>query len=132
MTLKTHSKNEEPNVSAIFKLIIHLYEDEGKLSSKFRSYLSNLSSQDDTCKLWGKFVLEDCLPYIGLYIAMRSGNWNLSIKEMEPLFSTYNRITYQRLIPRYIAELLRAPPELLSCLQNGGFAVSLSGNCIIL
>ena len=66
---------------------------------------------------------------------MRSGNWNLrmySIKERAPLFSAYDRITYQRLIPRHIAELLRAPPELLHCLQNGGFAVSLSGNYTII
>ena len=133
--LKTHSKNEDPNVSAIFKLMVHLCKDEEKLSSEFHRYLSDLSTQDDTCKLWGKFVLEDCLPYIGLYFAMRSGNWNLrmySIKGMAPLFSAYDRITYQRLNPRHIAELLRASPELLSCLQNEGFVVSLSGNCIII
>ena len=128
-TLTTHSKNEDPNISSILKLMV---QDEGKLSSEFCKYLSDLSAQDDTCKLWGKFVLEDCLPYIGLYFAMRSGNWNLrmySVKEMAPLFSAYNRITYRKLIPQHIAELLRAPPELLSCLQNGGFVVSLSGNC---
>ena len=47
--------------------------------------MDDLAAHDDTCELWYKFVLEDCLPYIGLYIAMRSGNWNLrmySIKEM--------------------------------------------------
>ena len=132
--LSTHSTDEEPDVSSLFKLMVHLCEDEGKLTSEFQQYLTNLSAQDDTCKLWRKFVLEDCLPYIGLYIAMRSGNWNLrmySIKEMAALFSAYDRITYQRLIPRHIAKLLRAPPELLSHLQDGGFVASLSGDCMI-
>ena len=122
-TLKTHSNNENINISPLFKLMIHLCEDEGTLSNDFHKYLSDWSAQDDTCKLWGMFVLEDCLPYIGLYFAMRSGNWNLRmycIKQMAPLFSAYDRTTYQRLIPRHVAELLRAPPELLHCLQNGG------------
>ena len=39
-------------------------------------------------------------------------------------------MTYQKLIPRHIAELLRAPPEVLSCLEKGGFAVSLTGMSI--
>lgn len=71
-------------------------------------------------------ILEDCLPYI---VSIRSGNWNLrmaSLKQMAALFTAYDRMTYQKLIPRHIAELLRAPPEVLSCLQRG-FAVSLSG-----
>ena len=62
---------------------------------------------------------------------MRSGNWNVrmaSIKQMAALFSAYDRTTYQRLIPRHVAELLKAPRELLHCLQDGGFAVRLSGN----
>jgi hypothetical protein len=111
-------------------------KEDGKLMSEFQQYMDDLAARDDTCKMWCKFVLEDCLPYIGLYIAMRSGNWNLrmySIKEMAPLFSAYDRITYQRLIPRLIAELLKAPPpEILSCLQNGGFVVSLSGKTKLL
>ena len=50
-----------------------------------------------------------------------------SLKQMAALFTAYDRMTYQKLIPRHLAELLRAPQEILSCLQKGGFAVSLSG-----
>ena len=50
-TLTTHSKNEDPNISSILKLMVHLCEDEGTLSSEFCKYLSDLSAQDDTCKL---------------------------------------------------------------------------------
>lgn len=131
--LASHSTQAKPDISSLFKLMVHLSEDEGKLSREFKQYLHDLANQDDTCKLWRKFVIEDCFPYICLYIAMRSGNWNLrmySIKEMAPIFSAYDRTTYQRLIPRHIAELLRAPPELLSCLEDGGFVVSLSGKLI--
>ena len=89
-------------------------------------YLSKLSELDETCKLWVKFILEDCLPYLSI----RSGNWNLqlaSLKQMAALFTAYSQMTYQKLIPRHIAELLRTPPEVLSSLQRGGFAISLTG-----
>ena len=131
LLLAAESTDTEPSVPSLFKLMVRLCEDEGTIIQDFHQYMTNLSAQDETCKLWCRFVLEDCLPYVGLYIAMRSGNWNLrmcSIKEMAALFSAYDRITYQRLISRHIAELLKAPPELLSCLRDGGFVASLSGN----
>lgn len=131
-TILSSNECTEPDVPVLFKLLTNLCKEDGKLMSEFQQYMNDLAAQDDTCKLWYKFVMEDCLPYIGLYTAMRSGNWNLrmySIKQMAALFSAYDRITYQRLIPRHIAELLKAPPEILSCLENGGFVVSLSGKC---
>lgn len=119
-----------PEASALLKLMLHTCEDEGILKNEFMQYLSKLSALDETCQLWVKFILEDCLPYVGLFISIRSGNWNLrlaSLKQMAALFTAFDRTTYQRLIPRHIAELLRAPPEVLSSLQKGGFAVSLTG-----
>ena len=130
----TEGQTTTPDASALLNLILHTCDDEGILKREFMQYLSKLSALDDTCQLWAKFVLEDCLPYIGLFISIRSGNWNLrlsSLKEMAAVFTAYDRTTYQKLIPRYIAEMLRAPPEVLSCLQRGGFAVSLTGMATI-
>lgn len=113
--------------------MLRICDDESILKKEFVQYLSKLSATDATCQLWVKFILEDCLPYVGLFISMRSGNWNLrlaSLKQMAALFTAYDRTTYQKLIPRHIAELLRAPPEVLASLQNGGFAVSLTGMTI--
>lgn len=61
-TLTTHSKNQVSDIASIFKLITHLCQDKGKVTSGLRKYLCDLSSGDDNCKLWSKFVLEDCLP----------------------------------------------------------------------
>ena len=128
--LTENSTEDEQNVSILFTLIKRLCEDESKIITDFQQYIATLSAQDETCRLWSKFILEDCLPYIGLFIAMRSGNWNLrmcSIKQMAAFFTAYDRTTYRRLIPRHIAEMLKAPPQLLSSLQDGGFVASLSG-----
>lgn len=129
--LTENTTEDEQNIPALFTLIVRLCEDEGRVNTDFQQYIATLSAQDKTVKLWTKFILDDCLPYVGLYIAMRSGNWNLrmcSIKKMAAHFTAYDRTTYQRLIPRHIAEMLKAPPQLLSSLQNGGFVASLSGN----
>ena len=47
------------------------------------------------------------------------GNWNLQLASLKQMavFTAYDRTTYQKLIPRHLAELLQAPPEVLSCLQ---------------
>ena len=34
-------------------------------------YMSHLSSIDETCQFWVNFILEDCLPYIGLFVSLR-------------------------------------------------------------
>ena len=64
-------------------------------------YLCDLSAQDDTCTLWTKFVLEDCLPqYFGLFFSTRSVNWSLrmhSIKAMTPIL-----LCVYDVIPRHI------------------------------
>jgi hypothetical protein len=127
---QAEGQTEIPNASALINLMLRICDDEGILKKEFMQYLSKLSALDKTCQLWVKFIIEDCLPYVGLFISIRSGNWNLrlaSLKQMAALFTAYDRMTYQKLIPRHIAELLRAPPEVLSSLQKGGFAVSLTG-----
>ena len=126
--IKQSEQLPDDNASSLLKLVKHICEDESKLKQEFNEYMSQLSSIDDTCKYWAKFIFEDCLPYVGLYVSLRSGNWNLrlaSLKQMAALFTAYDRTMYQKLIPRHLAELLQAPPEVLSCLQKGGFAVSI-------
>ena len=46
---------------------------------------------------------------------------------MSPLFSAFNRDFYERIIPYHIADIESFPSEVLQCLRNGGFTVSMSG-----
>lgn len=74
----------------------------------FQSFITERCQEDDTWKFWAHFVFEDCLAYIGLYLAVRNHKWRLRVaclKQMAPLFSAYDRIHYQQLIPHHLADL---------------------------
>ena len=46
---------------------------------------------------------------------------------MVPLFSAYDRIHYQRLIPHHLADLNKFPRHILNYFEAGAFSVSLKG-----
>lgn len=102
--------NEEVPPKEIMKLVetIHTHNHY----QNFRSFVTICSDQDDTWRFWSQFVFQDCLGYIGLYLAIRFNNWKLrvaSLKNIAPLFSAYDRIYYQRLIPYHLADLQTFP-----------------------
>lgn len=82
----------------------------------------------DTYKFWHRFLLEDSLPYLSLYISLRYRNWDMrlaSYKQMVPLFTAYDHGTYQRLIPHHLHDLFSLPECLTRQLQKGAFSVRL-------
>lgn len=96
----------------------------------FQAFVEKVSKTDDTWKFWAQFVLQDCLAYVGLFLAIRCQNWKLrvsSLKKMAPLFAAYDRTTYRRLIPNHLADIQTYPSQLLQCMQAGAFAVSVTG-----
>ena len=96
----------------------------------FMTFLHEESSKDKTKQFWCQFVFQDCYAYVCLYIAIRSGRWDLrmgAIKSMAALFTAFDRPNYQKLIPQHIVDLLTIPNEVLSHLQKGGFTVSIRG-----
>ena len=65
-----------------------------------------------------------------LYIGVRGSNWNLrlaGLKRMVPLFAAFDRDTYERIIPRHLADLKSFPTHILQCLKEGGFTVNVTG-----
>ena len=99
--------------------------------NKFLSFVETCSEQDDTWKFWANFVLHDCVSYIGLYLGIRNNKWDLrlaSLKMMAPLFTAFDRVHYQKLIPHHLADLQNFPDKILKSFQAGAFAVSLTGN----
>ena len=97
---------------------------------RFKSFLDTKASQDPNWKFWQQFIFEDGLAYIGLFLAIRSGNWELrlaSIKLMAPVFTAFDHQTYRKLIAQYLADLCTFPDEMMSIFKQGGFVVSLSG-----
>jgi len=72
----------------------------------------------------------DAMAYVGLFLAIRSGDWQLrvaSMKLMAPIFTAFDHQTYQKLIAQHIADILCMPPSILSMFQQGGFVISISG-----
>ena len=93
-------------------------------------FLNSRASNDSTWKFWVQFVLVDGYAYVALYLAIRSGNWelrNASIKQMTPLFTSYDHFTYRKLIAQHLADMITFPEAVLSELEQGSFVVSILG-----
>ena len=70
----------------------------------FKVFISQMASSDDTWKYWSQFTFTDALAYVGLFLAIRSGDWNLRvacIKLMAPMFTAFNHTTYQKVLTTY-------------------------------
>lgn len=98
--------------------------------SKFSSFLNIMASNDYNWKFWVQFVFKDAMAYIGLYLAIRSGNWKLrlaSIKLMAAVYSAFDHQTYKNLISQHLVDVYSLPTEIRHFFNTGGFSVSLSG-----
>ena len=81
----------------------------------FKQFIEMMANSDDTWKFWIEFVFQDAMAYIILFLAMRSGNWQLrmvSIKLTVPLFSAFDNNTYQKVIAQHLADVLTMPPNM--------------------
>ena len=93
-------------------------------------FMENLSKADSTCNFWIQFVWRDALAYVGLYLAIRGGNWDLrmaSLKLMAPVFSAFDHFTYKKLIAQHIADVHSFPSAVTAFFKQGGFVVSVTG-----
>ena len=96
----------------------------------FKLFIQQQATSDDTWKFWIQFVFQDAMAYIGLYLAVRSGDWQLrvaSMKMMAPIFTAFDHPSYQRLITQHLADITSMPPAVMAILKQGAFSVSISG-----
>ena len=96
----------------------------------FKQFIQTMAASDDTWRFWIEFVFEDAMAYIMLFLAMRSGNWQLrmaAIKLMVPLFTAFDHNTYQKVIAQHLADVLIMLPNILTMFQQGAFVVSIRG-----
>ena len=69
-----------------------------QIQSEFVEYLESLDHE--TYKFWHKFLFEDFLPYLSLYMSLRHRNWDMrmaGLKQMAALYTAFDHTTYQRL-----------------------------------
>ena len=100
------------------------------LHDEFVRFTSKFCTESDNFKFWHQYIHKDCMAYICLYLAGRSGNWelrNYALKSMMPLFHVVNSNFYYKLLPRHFYDLVQLPSSVLSNFQAGGFVTSLKG-----
>ena len=101
-----------------------------QMFEKFKQFIQQLARTDKTWRFWIQFMFQDMPAYIGLFLAIRGGDWSLRmacIKQMAPVFSAFDHFNYRKLISRHLADVLTMPQSVLTMLQQGGFVVSITG-----
>ena len=91
--------------------------------------MDSLSDKHDVYKFWSRFLFEDCLPYIGLYMSLRYRIWDMrmaSLKKMVPLFSAFDHTCYQKLIPQHLLDVFKLPNCLKVHMKRGAFSIRLT------
>ena len=124
------SKTQQSTLRNLNEMLVDISEKHSDYHTYFIDNIQDCASESKTWKFWAQFVFQDCFAYISLYLAMRSGTWNMrvaSIKSMAALFSAFDRARYQRLISQHLLDLLTFPREVLTHIMKGGFTVSIKG-----
>ena len=94
----------------------------------FREFIQKMAHTDDTWRFWVQFVFEDAMAYISLFLAIRSGDWDLrvaNVKAMAAVFTAFDHQTYQKLISHHLEDnIATMPPSIITMFRQGAFVVS--------
>ena len=96
----------------------------------FAKFVQQMAKTDDTWKFWANFVFMDVMAYVSFFLAMRSGDWTLrlySLKQMVPVFTAFDHLTYQKLISDHLADVQQLPESIRAMFNQGAHVVSLTG-----
>lgn len=84
---------------------------------QFKLYVQTLARTDETWRFWVQFVFQDAIAYVSLFLAIRSGDWNLrvaSMKSMAALFTAFDHPNYQKLISQHLQDVLTMPAPIIT------------------
>ena len=129
----SHMINNSPpseSQNSALRNLKDIIEEISEILNKFSTYIKTHTTHNQTLQFWCQFLFDDCLAYIALFLAIRSGNWDLRVagfKLMAPLFTSFDRPKYSKLIPHHLQEMHRLPTAVLALLKKGGFTVSILG-----
>ena len=110
---------------------LSLLPDSENLSNKFEAFCQSQCKIDKIWLFWREFITKSMLPYLGLYLSMRSGQWDLrlaSLKMMAPVFHAFDCSNYINIIPNHIAEINCMSLSVLGHFEKGALVASLKGN----
>ena len=98
--------------------------------NNFKEWRQKCCAASDTFQFWDTFFHVDFMAYLGLYLGIRSRNWDLrnaSLKKLAGLFYAFDRHNYIRMIPYHLADLMTFPKPVLDHFRAGSFSASISG-----
>ena len=127
----THENGEHQGIDEFKDAEMHFMSAVLPFVDEFNSYCKEMSQKCETFKFWNQFIREDCLCYVNLFIAMRTGNWNLrlaSLKKMVPLFQAFDRQNYASIIPSHLSMIYALPDFIREHFERGAFVCSVKGN----
>ena len=108
----------------------HLKAGMSEIRQEFDEFCETMAQKHSTFKFWDQFLKKDCFCYLSLWLAIRSGNWDLrlaALKEMVSLFHAFDRYNYAQLIPLHLNMINGLPDYIISDFKNGAFVNSISG-----
>ena len=91
---------------------------------KFKSFIQEQALIDSTWRFWIQFVFQDIAAYMGLFLAIRSGDWHLRtacVKQMAPVFTAFDHANYRKLISRHLADMLTMPESVIAMFQHATY-----------
>ena len=69
-------ENYQDDSLAIYSIIQSFIDGTTGLEVIFFLSFIEMSNQDDTWKFWSRFILEDCKPYIALFVKLMAANFS--------------------------------------------------------
>ena len=124
------SEDQDATVRNLKQLLDDVCERYDTFYGDFMKFVEEQCSKNLTWKFWSQYVFHDCLAYITLHLAIRTGKWSLrtaAIKSMAAVFTAFDRPNYQKLIAEHMHDLLTMPEDVLGHLRNGGYTISILG-----
>ena len=92
------------------------------IKEEFLSFCHLMCEKYKTFRFWNQYLVKDCLCYINLWLAIRTGNWDLRIsalKSMAPLFQAFDRQNYSFLIPCHLSQFYIAYQNIFWAILKG-------------